>query len=78
MHRQIGLKFKEETSQVLNLEHSFYGSETWTFRKVDQKYLESFEIWYWRRTEISRTYRVRNEEVLQRVKGERNILHAVK
>ena len=23
-----------------------YGAETWTFRKVDQKYLESFELWY--------------------------------
>jgi hypothetical protein len=26
-----------------------YGSETWALRNVDQKYLESFEIWCWRR-----------------------------
>jgi hypothetical protein len=38
-------------------------------RKVDQKYLESFEMWCWRRMEkISWTDRVRNEEVLHRVK----------
>jgi hypothetical protein len=53
-----------------------YGAETWTLRKVDQKFLESFEMLYWRRMEkISSTDRVRNEEVLQRVKEERNILH---
>jgi hypothetical protein len=28
-----------------------YGAETWTLRKLDQKYLESFEMWCWRRRE---------------------------
>jgi hypothetical protein len=56
-----------------------YGAETWTLRKADQKYLESFEMWCWRRVEkISWTDRVGNEEVLPRVKEERNILHTVK
>jgi hypothetical protein len=55
------------------------GAETWTLRKVDPKYLESFEMWCWRRVEkISWTDRVRNEEVLQRVKEERNIVHTIK
>jgi hypothetical protein len=36
-------------------------------------------MWCWRRLEkISWTDRVRNEEVLQRVKEERNILHTIK
>jgi hypothetical protein len=55
-----------------------YGAETRTLRKVDQKYLESFEMWCWRRMEISWTDRVRNEEVLHGVKEERNILHTIK
>jgi hypothetical protein len=25
-----------------------YGAETWTLRAVDQKHLESFELWCWR------------------------------
>ena len=51
------------------------GAETWTLRKVYQKYLDSFEIWCWRRMEkISWTDHVRNEEVLQRVKEQRNII----
>jgi hypothetical protein len=48
-------------------------------RISDQTYLESFEMWCWRRMEkISWTDRVRNEEVLHRVKEERNILHIIK
>jgi hypothetical protein len=38
-----------------------------------------FEMWCWRRMEkISWTDRVRNEEVLHRVKEERNVLRTVK
>ena len=58
---------------------ALYGAETGTLRKVDQKYLESFKMWCWRRMkEISWIDPLRNEEVLQRVKGDGNILHAVK
>ena len=47
----------------------FYGAKNWTLRKVDRKYLKSFKMWCQRRMEkISLTYRVRNEEVLHRVK----------
>jgi hypothetical protein len=57
---------------------TLYGAETWTVQKVDQKYLDSFEMWFWRRMEkISRTDRVRNEDILNRVKNERNILHEI-
>jgi hypothetical protein len=57
---------------------ALYGAETWKLRKIDQKYLESFEMWYWRRMEISWTVLVRNEKVLHRVKEERNIIHTLK
>jgi hypothetical protein len=46
-----------------------------TLQKVDQKNLESFEMWCWKRMEkISWTDRVRNEEVLHGVKENRYIL----
>jgi hypothetical protein len=55
-----------------------YGAETWTLRTVDQKHLESFEMWCWRRMEnISWADHVRNEDVLLRVKEQRNILHEI-
>jgi hypothetical protein len=57
---------------------AFYGAEKWTLRKMDQTYLESFEMWCWRRMEkVSWTNRVRNEEVLHRVKEQRNIVHTI-
>jgi hypothetical protein len=47
--------------------------------KVDQKFLESCEMWYWRRMNgICWTDHVRNEEVLQRVKEQRNVLQKQK
>jgi hypothetical protein len=53
-------------------------TETWTLRAVGHKHLESFEMWCWRRIEeISWTDHVRNEEVLLRVKEQRNILHEI-
>ena len=52
--------------------------ETWTLRAADQKYLESFEMWCWRRMEISWTDHVRNEEMLLRVNEQRNILHEIR
>ena len=58
---------------------AFYGVETWTLRAADQKYLESLEMWCWRRMEkISWTDHVRNEEVLLRVNEQRNILHEIR
>jgi len=57
---------------------ALYGAETWTLRAVDQKQLESFEMWFWRMTEkIIWTDYVRNEEVLLTAKEQRNILHEI-
>ena len=58
---------------------ALYGAETWTLRAVDQKHLESFEMWCRRRMEkISYTDHVRNEDVLLRVEEQRNILHEIR
>jgi hypothetical protein len=69
-YQQSTRKFEEETSEFLFGSPVFYGAETRTLRKVDQKYLESFKMWCWRRMEkiIWTTY-VRNEEVLLKSQG---------
>jgi hypothetical protein len=57
---------------------ALYGAETWMIRAVDQKHLESTEMWWWRRMEkISWTDHVRNEEALLRVKKQGDILHEI-
>ena len=58
---------------------ALYSAINCTLLKVDQKYLEGSDIWGWRIMEkISWTDRVRNEDVLHRVKEERNIIHTEK
>jgi len=76
-HQQIVLKFKNVPSEMLYSEHSSVvrGPEIWTLQKVDQKYLESFEVQCWRMMrKINCMNHVKNQEVLQRVRKERNIL----
>jgi len=58
---------------------ALYGAEIWTLWATDQKRLERFERWCWRRMEkIIWTDHVRNEEVLLRVNEQRNILHEIR
>jgi hypothetical protein len=72
------LELRKKLVKCYILSISLYGAEIWTLRAVDQKYLESFEMWCWRRMEkISWADHVRNEEVLLRVKERRNILHEI-
>jgi len=42
-HQQSGIKFQEETSKVLHLEHNFVG----TLQKVYLKYQENFGMCCW-------------------------------
>ena len=56
---------------------ALYGSETWTVRKLERKYLESFEMWCWRRMEkIKRPENVTNE-VLEGIGEKRTLLNNI-
>jgi len=71
----LDLKLRKKLVKCYIWSIALYGAETWTFRTVDQKHLASFEMWCWRRMEkISWFDHVRKEEVLFRVKEQRNIL----
>ena len=75
----LGLELRKMLVKCYIWSIALYGAETWTLRAVDQKHLESFEMWCWRRMEmISWTDHVRNEDVLLRVKEQRNILHEIR
>jgi hypothetical protein len=74
----LDLKLRKKLVKCYIRSIASYGAETWMLQAVDQKHLESFEMWCWRRMEkISWTDCVRNEEVLLRVKEQRNILHEI-
>jgi hypothetical protein len=56
---------------------SLYGAETGTVWGLDQKQLESFEVWCWRKMETNIWADHLRNEVLLMVKEQRNILHEI-
>ena len=74
----LELKLRKKIVKCYIWSIALYGAANWTLRIVDKQHLESFKMWCWRRMEkISWTDHVRNEEVLLRVKEQRNILHEI-
>ena len=56
-----------------------YGVESWTLKAGMFNKLEAFELWCYRRMlRIPWTARVTNNEVLQKIGGERELLHIIK
>ena len=47
--RKLGLNLRKKLQKCYIWSMVLYGAETWTLRAADQKHLESFEMWYWRR-----------------------------
>jgi hypothetical protein len=54
-----------------------YGSDTWTLRKLEQKYLESFEMWCWRRMEKRKLSEKVTNEVLECTKEKGTLLNNI-
>jgi hypothetical protein len=59
---KMGLELRKKPVQCFIWSLASYGAETGTLQAADQKHLESFEMWCWRRMEkISWIDYVRNE-----------------
>jgi hypothetical protein len=57
---RLDLNLRKELLKCYIWSMALYGAETWTLRAADQKHVESFEMWCWRRMEkISWTDHVR-------------------
>jgi hypothetical protein len=75
---KLSLELRKKLVKCYIWSIALYGAETWTLRKADRKYLESFEMWCWRRMEkIKWTEKITNEEVLSRVDEKRTILDTI-
>ena len=49
--RKLYLNLRKKLVKYYVWSMALYGAETWTLRATDQKRLESFEMWCWRRIE---------------------------
>jgi hypothetical protein len=72
---KLDLNLRKELVNCYIWSIALCGDEILTLGKLDQKYREIFELLCWRLIKIS--WSVRNEEVLHRLKEEKNILYTV-
>ena len=49
--RKLNIELRKKLVRYFVWSIALYDSETWTLKKLEWKYLESFEMWCWRRTE---------------------------
>jgi hypothetical protein len=59
---KLDLNLRKKVVKCYIWSAALYGAETCTLRKAHQKYLESFEMWCWRKMEISWTDCVKMKE----------------
>ena len=65
----LSLEIKKKHIQSCIWSVALYGSETWTVGKNEERVVNVFETWCWRRTlKIKWTDRITNDEVFQRAK----------
>jgi hypothetical protein len=59
----MDLKLRKKLVKCYIWSKALYGADTWTRRAIDQKNMDSFEMWCWRRMEkISWPDRVRKKK----------------
>ena len=76
--KKIGQQTRKQYVKSFVWSVALYGSEAWTIGKVDQKRLEAFETWCWRRMlKIKWTDKIRNEEVYRRVEEKRTLWNTI-
>ena len=76
--KSLSKELKKRIVKVLVWPVVMYGCETWTLRKAEIDKLEALEIWIWIRLEnISWEEKIRNEEVLRRVKENRCLMTTI-
>lgn len=64
-NRDTPLALKRRLIHAMVFPVTMYGSETWTMKKIDQKRINSFEMWCWRRMlRIPWTAKETNQNVL--------------
>ena len=71
----LSLEMKKKLIKSCIWSVALYGSETWTLGKNEERFVNAFETWSWRRMlKIKWTDRIMNDEVFQRAKEERLLL----
>ena len=74
----IALKTKMRILNTLVYYIASYEAECWALKKSDEKRIQGYEMWCYRRLlRISWTDRITNEEVLQRINCQERLLNTL-
>jgi hypothetical protein len=66
--RKLNIELKKKLVRCYVWSIVLYCSETWALRKLERKYLESFEMWcWWRMEKIKCSEKVTNEQVVEHI-----------
>jgi len=75
----LSLEMKKKLIKSCIWSIALYGSETWTLGKNEERVINAFETWWWRKMlQIKWTDRITNDKVFQRAKDERLLLKILK
>jgi len=71
----LSLEMEKKLMKSCIWSDTLYGLETWTLEKNEERIINAFETWCWRRMlKIKWTDRIKNGEIFQRAKEERLLL----
>ena len=65
--RDITLPTKVHLVKAMVFPVIMYGCESWTIKKTKYRRIDAFELWCWRRLEISWTVRRSNQSILKKI-----------
>ena len=75
---KLNIELRKKLARCYVWSIALRGSETCTLRTLEQKYLENFEMWCWRRIEKTKwSEKVANEQVLGRIGKKRTLLNNI-
>ena len=75
---KLNIELKNKLVRCYVWSIALYGPETWILRKLERKYLESFDMWCYRRIEKRKwSEEVTNEQVLDRIAEKRILLNNI-
>ena len=64
----FNIEFRKKLVRYYDWNIALYGSETWILRKLERRYLESFEMWCWGKIKkIKGSEKVTNEQILEQI-----------
>ena len=69
--RDVTLSTKVHLVKAMVFPVVMYGCESWTIKKIEQRRIDAFELWYWRGLlRVTWTTKISNQSILKEISPE--------